>query len=205
MRFYDRYLLPWVVEFTCSRKPQMRQRQKIVPQASGEVLEIGFGSGLNLPFYDAAKIERIWALEPAEEMWRQAEARRRSMRVPVELLRAPAESIPLASGTVDTVLVTYTLCTISDVGAALAEARRVLRSDGRLLFCEHGAAPDRRVLRWQNRINALWKTFGGGCNLNRQIPELLETARFRIERLWAMYLPGWKPASFNFWGTAVPR
>lgn len=182
----------------------MRQRQKIVPQASGAVLEIGFGSGLNVMFYDRAKVQRVWALEPSAEMWTRAEAKARSAQVPIELLPAPAERVPLPDDSVDTVLITYTLCTIADVDSALAEAKRVLREGGRFLFCEHGAAPDVHVLRWQNRLNPLWKRFGGGCNLNRRIPELIEGAGFRIENLSTMYIPGWKPASFNYWGSAVP-
>ena len=203
MGLYERFLLPKVVNFTCSRKPNMRQRGKVVPLASGSVLEVGFGSGLNLPFYDSTKVQRVWALDPSAEMWAIAEGRVRGAAFPVEFLRAPAEQIPLAHGSVDTVLVTYTLCTLPDVRRALGEMARVLKPGGELVFCEHGAAPDESVRRWQNRLNPVWKALGGGCNLNRPIPSLIEEGGFRMRELSSMYIPGWKPASFNYWGRAL--
>jgi ubiquinone/menaquinone biosynthesis C-methylase UbiE len=202
---YERWVLPRVVHFTCSRRPNMRQRAKVVPRAAGRVLEIGFGSGLNLGDYDGARVERVWALEPAPEMWRLAAERVRAAPFPVEHLAAPAEEIPLDDASADTALVTYTLCTLADVGRALAEVRRVLRPGGALLFCEHGAAPDPGTRRWQERLNPLWRRLGGGCNLNRDIPALLAAAGFAIPELETMYLPGWRPASFNYWGRALPR
>ena len=203
MNLYDRFVLPRIVHFTCSRRPNMRQRAKVVPAASGQVLEIGFGSGLNLPFYDSALVQRLWALDPAEEMW--ALAREKALRAafPVEFLKASAEEVPLPDHTVDTVVVTYTLCTVPDAQRALAQAARVLRPNGQLLFCEHGLAPDEGTRRWQRRMNPLWKRLGGGCHLDRDIPALL-SGGFRELELSTMYLPGWKPASYNYWGRAVP-
>ena len=203
MGIYQRFVLPRVTNFLCSAKPNRRQREKIVPLATGRVLEIGFGSGLNLPFYDAAKVRHVWAVEPSVEMWAIAKEKVGSVEFAVEFLKAPAADVPLEDGSADTVLVTYTLCTIPDVIRALEEMRRVLRPGGELLFCEHGAAPDERVLRWQNRLNPVWKRLGGGCNLNRPIPSLLEQGGFRMRDTSAMYIPGWKIASFNYWGTAV--
>ncbi len=202
--FYDRVLVPRIVDLTCSKKPNMRQREKLVPQASGRVLEIGFGSGLNLGFYDRDRVQRLWALEPSEEMLSRARPRVSETSIPMELIRTSAEEIPLPTGSIDTVVVTYTLCTIPEVVSALREAKRVLTNGGRLLFCEHGAAPDPSVRRWQRRLNPLWKRLGGGCNLDRPIPELIAEGGFRIAELSAMYIHGWKPASFNFWGVAVP-
>ncbi len=204
MRLYDRFILPRVVHFTCSLKPAMRQRAKIVPGASGKVLEIGFGSGLNLPFYDSTKVQHLWALDPAEEMWDLARDKVQCAPFPVEFIKAPAEDVPLADDTVDTVVVTYTLCTVPDVLGALLQIKRVLKPNGLLLFCEHGAAPDEGTRRWQNRLNPLWKRLGGGCNLNRPIPSLLQSGGFRALEMSTMYIPGWKPASFNYWGTAIP-
>ena len=203
MNLYDRFVLPRIVHFTCSRRPNMRQRAKVVPAASGQVLEIGYGSGLNLPFYDSALVQRLWALDPAEEMW--ALAREKALRAafPVEFLKASAEEVPLPDHTVDTVVVTYTLCTVPDAQRALAQAARVLRPNGQLLFCEHGIAPDEGTRRWQRRMNPLWKRLGGGCHLDRDIPALL-SGGFRELELSTMYLPGWKPASYNYWGRAVP-
>lgn len=203
MRFYERFILPKVVNLACSMKPNMRQRARVVPLARGRVLEVGSGSGLNLPFYDASKVQHLWALDPSPEMWTMATKKARAAVFPVEFLRASAEDVPLAGESADTVLVTYTLCTIPDVLRALREMRRVLRPGGELLFCEHGAAPDESVLRWQNRLNPIWRRLGGGCNLNRPIPALVEQGGFRILEMSSTYIPGWKAASFNYWGTAI--
>jgi ubiquinone/menaquinone biosynthesis C-methylase UbiE len=205
VNLYDRFVLPRVVHFACSRRPNMRQRAKVVPAASGRVLEIGFGSGLNLPFYDRAQVQRLWALEPTEEMWSLAREAATRAPYPVEFLRAPAEEIPLATATVDTVVITYTLCTIPDAAKALAQVVRVLRPDGCLLFCEHGLAPDEGIRKWQRRMNPLWKRVSGGCHLDRDVPALLRDGGFRLVESETMYIPGWKPASFNYWGRAVPR
>ena len=202
MGIYQKYLLPRIVHFTCGLKPPMKQREKIVPLAEGRVLEIGIGSGLNLPFYTPGKVKHLWGLDPSQEMWALAQKKLGVLDFDVEFIEAPAEDIPLDDGSADTVLITYTLCTIPDVRPALEEARRVLKSDGSLVFCEHGLAPDEGVRRWQNRLNPLWKTVAGGCNLNRPIPELIEQAGFRIRHMDTMYIPGLKPASFNYWGTA---
>lgn len=205
MGLYSRYVLPKVVHFTCGLKPSMRQREKVVPRARGHVLEVGIGSGLNLPFYDPAKVTKVWGLDPSPEMTRMAERIARAVRFDVEFIRLPGDEIPLADDSVDTVLVTYTLCTIPETILALRQMRRVLRSDGELIFCEHGAAPDANVRRWQNRLTPLWRRLGGGCHLNRPIPALIEAGGFRITSLDTMYIPGWRPASFNYWGTAVPQ
>lgn len=203
MGLYKRFLLPKVIDFACRAKPNMRQREKVVPLASGNVLEVAFGSGLNLPFYDAAKVRHVWALEPSAEMWAMAADRVRAAGFPVEFLKAPAEEIPLADESADTVLVTYALCTLPDVRRALGEMARVLKPGGELIFCEHGIAPDESVRRWQNRLNAMWKALGGGCNLNRPIPSLIEEGGFRTHELSSIYIPGWRPASFNYWGRAL--
>lgn len=204
MKLYDRFLLPRAVHYTCSRRPQLRQRAKVVPAASGVVLEVGFGSGLNLPYYDADRVERVLALEPSIEMWALAAPAVAASKLPVEWIQAPAERLPLAAASVDSAVVTYTLCTIPEILAALEAIRRVLRPGGTLHFCEHGAAPDAPVRRWQNRLDRIWGCFSGGCHLNREIPALLEAGAFRITELETLYLPGWKPASYNYWGTATP-
>jgi len=205
MGLYSRYILPRVVHFTCGLKPNMRQREKVVPHARGRVLEVGIGSGLNLRFYDSTKVSKVWGLDPAPEMTRMAERAARSLPFEVEFIGLPGDEIPLEDDSIDTVLVTYTLCTIPDPIPALRQMSRVLRPGGELIFCEHGAAPDASVRRWQDRLNPLWQRLGGGCNLNRPIPALIEAGGFRIESLDAMYIPGWRPASFNYWGTARPR
>jgi len=202
MGFYDKYLLPRLVHFTCGQNPAMRQRLKVVPLAQGRVLEIGIGSGLNIPFYDARKVQHLWGLDPSAEMWAIAQKNALEHHLDAEFIQSGAESIPLDDNSADTVLMTFTMCTIPDIHAALAEVRRVLKPSGMLVFCEHGEAPDETVQRWQKRLNPVWRKFAGGCNLNRPIPSLLHQAGFRSSDMQTMYLPGWKPATFNYWGTA---
>ena len=205
MGVYSKYILPRVVHFTCGQKPCMLQREKVVPLASGEVLEIGVGSGLNLPFYDPARVTRLWGLEPSVEMRRLAANAVRALPFKFEFIDLPGEEIPLDANSVDTVLITYTLCTIPETQRALGGMARVLRQGGKLIFCEHGAAPDADVRRWQERLNPIWNRLGGGCNLNRAIPDLIRSGGFEIDRMETMYLPGWRPAGFNYWGSASPR
>ncbi len=205
MGFYARHVLPKVLNWGCGTKPVRLQRQKVVPLAEGLVLEVGIGSGLNLPYYDPGKVERLIGLDPAEEMLSYARRASEDLPFAVEYLALEGENIPLERHSVDTVLVTYTLCTIADAITALDGMRRVLRPNGRLIFCEHGCAPDDSVRRWQRRLNPIWNRIGGGCNLDRNIPELIETAGFRIDALDSMYLPGApRFAGFNYWGSARP-
>ena len=181
----------------------MRQREKLVPLASGRVLEVGMGSGLNLSFYDAHRVTKVWGLEPSPEMSKMAAAAVEAVAFDVEFVSAGGEQIPLDSESFDTVLMTFTLCTIPDAERALREIARVLKQGGQLLFCEHGAAPDAGIRRWQNRIDPLWRRLAGGCHLNRDIPGLIRRGGFEITRMDTMYIPGWRPASFNYWGAAA--
>ena len=205
MGFYQEYVLPPLISLACSCKPVRMQREKIVPQAEGVVLELGFGSGLNLPHYDPRKVAKLYALEPSSGMLARARKKAADFAVPVEILAETAEDLSLPDASVDTVLVTYSLCTIPDPIAALSGARRALKSGGRLLFCEHGLAPDESVRRWQRRIEPFWRVIGGGCHLARDIPGLVRGAGFQIEKLETMYLPkSPKWAGFNYWGVARP-
>src|SRR5579871_808262 len=147
MGFYDRHILPRLLNAAMSAKPISYQRRKVVPRAQGRVLEIGFGAGHNLPYYDAGKVERIWALEPSAEMRERSAERRAASTIPLEFIDLPSEKIPLEANAADTILVTYTLCTIPDVMAALGEMRRVMKPSGQMIFCEHGEAPDQSVQR----------------------------------------------------------
>ncbi|NHA15117.1 class I SAM-dependent methyltransferase [Thioalkalivibrio sp. XN279] len=205
MGFYSRHVLPHVVHLACSTRSAMRQRAEVVPQAHGRVLEVGFGSGLNLPFYDPARVSMVWGLDPSAEMHAKADAAVAAARFPVELVEAPGDRIPLRDASVDTIVTTYTLCTIPDTDAALAEMRRVLKPGGELLFCEHGLAPDRWMQRQQALLNPLWRRLGGGCNLDRHIPQVLEAGGFQVREMDARYIPGWGPAAFNYRGSAAPR
>jgi ubiquinone/menaquinone biosynthesis C-methylase UbiE len=202
MGLYNRYILPRLINKICAVRPTMRQRQKVVPLASGNVLEIGIGSGLNLPLYDATRVGKVWGLEPATEMWALAAKRVAESPVPVEFLEAGAEAIPLGDAIADTIMLTYALCTIPEPETALEEMRRVLKPEGQLIFCEHGAAPDPSVYKWQKRVDPLWSRLAGGCHLSREIPGMLEAAGFKLHSLDTIYLPGWRPATFNYWGSA---
>lgn len=205
MGFYENHILPKLINFACGMKAIQRQRAKVVPLAEGRILEVGMGSGLNLPFYNPAKVERVIGLDPADAMMSYARKKAAGLPFEVEYLALEGEHIPLDKGSVDTVLVTYTLCTIPDVLAALDGMRRVLRRDGRLIFCEHGKAPDPSVRRWQRRINPVWRKAFGGCNLDRDIPDLLAKTGFAIDRIDTGYLPrAPKFAAYNYWGVARP-
>lgn len=205
MNVYERFILPSLITTACSCSPVDKQRQKIVPAAEGVVLELGFGAGLNLPHYDPSKVRKLYALEPAPGMVKRARKAVRNASFEVEILPETAEGISLATQSVDTVLVTYSLCTIPGAVAALESARRALKPGGRLLFCEHGLAPDEGVRRWQRRIEPVWRVIGGGCHLSRDIPALIGAAGFTVEKLETMYLPkSPKWAGFNYWGSARP-
>ncbi len=204
MGFYDRHILPWLLDAAMSSKPITYQRRKVVPRAEGRVLEIGFGAGHNLPFYDPSKVERLWALEPSAEMRARAAERVAASPIPLEFLDLPGEQIPLDKDAADTILITYTMCTIPDVMKALGEMRRVLKPTGRMIFCEHGEAPDAWVAKWQRRITPVWKTLCGGCHVDRPIPKLIRDAGFRVDDMQTMYLPGTpRFAGFNYWGSAT--
>jgi ubiquinone/menaquinone biosynthesis C-methylase UbiE len=204
MSFYEHHILPRLLNAAMSTKPITYQRKKVVPRAEGRVLEVGFGAGHNLPFYDAGKVSLLWALEPAEEMRARAAKRVADSPIPVKFLDLPGEMIPLDDGAADMVLVTYTLCTIPDVHKALGEMRRVMKPSGRMIFCEHGEAPDAGVKRWQERLTPLWKRMAGGCHLGRAIPSLINDGGFRVQSMDTMYLPGTpRFAGFNYWGEAI--
>ena len=203
MSWYEERILPHLMTFACSASPNQKQRQKIVPEAAGEILEIGFGGGLNVPYYDTSKVKKIWALEPSEGMRRKAQPAVDDTELDIEFIELPGEQIPLDDNSVDTVLITYTLCTIADTEAALLGMRRVLKPQGRLLFCEHGKAPDEKVQHWQDRLNPAWSSIAGGCQMNRDIPALINEGGFSIIIDERMYIPGAKVLCYNYWGSAV--
>ena len=206
MSLYEKYVLPKFLNCACGSKPVSYQRKKVVPLAEGKVLEIGIGSGLNLPFYDKAKIDEIWGLDPSEELSEMAKQVADEESMEVKFISSGAEDIPLPDNYFDTVLVTYTMCTIPEVQRANQEIRRVLKDDGKMIFCEHGEAPDQNIRKWQNRINPFWGKLAGGCNINRNIPSLIQESGFDIVEMEEMYLPNTpKIAGYNFWGYAVSK
>lgn len=202
MGFYSRHIAPGLVDFACGAKPIAYQRRKLIPQASGVVLEIGAGGGRNFALYDRTKVSRLIALEPEAAM-----IKRGRERVPdglsVEWLERGAEAAGLAPASVDTIITTYTLCTIPDAVGALAALRPALKPGGKLLFCEHGLAPDADVVKWQKRIEPVWRPIAGGCHLTRDVEAMLASGGWRITHADRMYLPGtprW--AGYNVWGSA---
>ena len=206
MSLYEKYVLPKFLNCACGSKPVARQREKVVPLAEGKVLEIGIGSGLNLPFYDKTKVDEIWGLDPSEELSEMARAVAIQEDIEVNFISSGAEEIPLPDDHFDSVLITYTMCTIPEVIRANTEIRRVLKNQGKMIFCEHGAAPDDNIRKWQKRINPFWGKIAGGCNIDRNIPSLIQDSGFDIIEIEEMYLPNTpKIAGYNFWGYAVSR
>lgn len=202
--WHDRHVLPYLLDFACGLPVVSRLRRQVIPQAAGRVLEIGIGTGLNLPFYDKSKVTSLVGIEPAQQMHRLARRRSERAGLPIELHSLSAERLPLESASFDSVVCTYTLCTIPDPSAALAEMRRVLRPGGKLLFVEHGLAPDASVVRWQHRIEPYWSRIAGGCHLTRDVPLLLRDAGFRAT-LDAAYSARPKVLSYDFWGEATAQ
>jgi ubiquinone/menaquinone biosynthesis C-methylase UbiE len=196
-------VLPRLVDRMCGFEAVSALRREVVPLAEGRVLEVGFGTGLNLPWYDPARVERVIGVEPAAQML--ARARERSAAAPfeVEHLALEGERLPLDAASVDSAVVTFSLCSIPDAPRALEGVRRALRPGGRLLFCEHGLAPDAATARWQQRVSPLWRRTFGGCRLDRDVPALLDAAGFTVERLDAGYVAGGpRLASFFYRGVA---
>ena len=200
--FYDRFILPRLIGCACGSKPIERQRAKVVPLAHGVVVDMGFGSGTNLPHYDASKVTKIIAVEPNpamlarnRDMWR--------MDIRIETHVVGAEATGLTDACADSVVFTFALCTIPDATGALVEARRLLKPGGDLLFCEHGLAPDVKVAKTQRGIEPFWKLLAGGCHLTRNTETMLADAGFTCERVHRMYLPGTpRFAGYNVWGIA---
>lgn len=204
MGFYARHIGPRLIRCLCCMSNVMEERGKIVPQADGTVLEIGIGPGLNLPLYDPARVERIIGVDPLESFLKLGRQRTASSPIPVSILRAPAENIPLQDKSVDTAVVTYTLCSVADPSRALGEVRRVLKPGGRVLFLEHGLSEDSAVARWQDRLNPIWRRLAVGCNLNRPVAHLLQQAGFRIAELTEFYMPRTpRPVGYHYRGTAI--
>jgi len=202
MGFYAKHVLPHAIDFAMRDKETSRIRAEVIPRAHGMVLEVGIGSGLNLPFY-SDRVTRVYGVDPSLELQKIARTRARAASVAVEFLAQSAEeSLPLDDQSIDTVVITWSLCSIPDVSKALLQVKRVLKPTGQLIFVEHGLAPDPSVQSWQNRINPIWKPIAGGCNLNRKIDDLITSAGFEMSELQTTYLPGPRPLTFTYRGIA---
>lgn len=205
LSFYSRAIAPRVVSALCGLGPITTQRRRVVPQASGRVLEIGIGSGRNLPFYDPSKVSKVIGVDPDTTMLKLGKGRFQASAVALDAKQGSAECLPLDDGSIDTALVAYTLCSVPDPAKALAEIKRVLRPDGRILFCEHGRAQSERVANFQDRINPMWSGLAGGCNLNRDVNELLQSAGFNVDELERFALTGFpRSIGSHYVGTATP-
>ena len=203
MSLYTERIFPRLLDLAMKYREFTRYRERIVPRAQGTVLEIGVGSGLNLPFY-GSRVERLYALDPSEALLRMTGRKMDAAPFPVELMSQPAESLLLADESIDTVVTTFTVCSIGEPLQALREMRRVLKPGGKLLFAEHGLAPDVSVQRWQHRLNPVWKKLSGGCNLDREMDVLIDAAGFRTRNISREYAKGPRLLSYVYAGEAEP-
>jgi len=201
MAFYSKYILPRLIDLAMKNPATTECRSRIVPRATGRVVDVGIGSGLNLPFYGPG-VTNLWGIDPSSELLEMARPKLKSVPFPVELLTHSAEEIPLPDASVDTIVLTWTLCTIPDPIRALREMRRVLRTDGQLIFAEHGLAPDPGIQAWQHRLSPIWRRIAGGCNMDRKIDDLLLAGGFKIAELSTSYFPGPSILTYTFQGLA---
>lgn len=204
MSFYEKRILPHVINCACGAPAVERQREKVVPQAVGRVLELGIGTGLNAKHYDAGVVTEVIGVDPSRESWALAQPKVAEAKLPIGYCEASAEDIPLDADSVDTVVITYTLCTVPNPAQALVEVARVLRPGGLVLVAEHALAPDASVAKWQHRLDGLWGKIAGGCHINRDIRGLLDGSPLAVEDWQAMYLPQTpRVAGYNVWGRAT--
>ena len=201
MGLYRRFVLPRLIDFAMKNEAATARRSGLVPRATGAVLEVGIGSGLNLPFYSSA-VTHLHGVDPSAQLLSMARKKVDGLTFPVALVCQSGERLPVDRESIDTVVTTWTLCSIGDPLQALREMKRVLKPGGRLLFVEHGASPDPGVRAWQRRINPFWRRVAGGCNVDRNIDELIRSAGFDIAQLDTAYLPGPRPLTYTYEGSA---
>jgi len=204
MGFYRDHVVPLLIDLSMRQRNLADYRRRVIPAATGRVLEIGIGSGFNLPLY-GANVKQVIGLDPSPKLLAMARKKLGDTGAAVELIEGSADAVPLEDRSVDSVVTTWTMCSIREVERALHEMRRVLKPEGRLLFVEHGLAPHSGVRWWQDRLTPLWKRIGGGCHLNRPIAALIEGAGFAFERLATGYMRGPKAIAFMYEGSARLR
>ena|SRR5690348_5650233 len=203
MGFYSGWLFPRVLDLIMRQQQMIPFRQRIGKAATGRVLDVGVGSGLNLPFY-GDHVDRVVGIDPSDELLRFAEERAKETSTAVELMHGAGEALPIEDHSIDTAVLTFTLCTVDNAAGTLAEIRRVLKPSGKLLFAEHGRAPEATVARWQDRLTPVWSRVAGGCHLNRKPDDLIRSVGFRIDDLETGYLSGPRPMTFVYSGSACP-
>ena len=202
MAFYSKYILPRLIDLAMKNPATTECRSRIIPRATGRVLDVGIGSGLNLRFY-GPRVTKLWGIDPSSELLEMARPKLKSVVFPVELLSHSAEEIPLPQGSIDTIVLTWTLCSIPNPIQALREMRRVLREEGQVVFAEHGLSPEPSVQAWQHRVNPIWCRIAGGCNLNRKVDDILSAGGFKAVELSTSYFPGPRILTFTYRGLAV--
>ena len=203
-KYYETNVVPKLLTVLCNTKPNHYQRKKVVPLATGDVVEIGVGPGLNLQYYNFEKVNKVIGIDPSDELNKIAKKNADKVNIPIDFLITTAEEIPLPDNSIDTVISTYTLCSIPKPSLSLKEIYRVLKPEGKFLFCEHGIAPSKGVAMFQNGIDFFWPAIAGGCHLNRDMPSLLKSNDFNLQELDAMYLPGTQRfLGYNYWGVAT--
>ena len=203
-KLYDKYVCPHLINFAMKMKPFRKQREKVIPSASGRVLEIGIGSGLNFNYYNKENVSEVFAVEPDGILLEKAQQNAKINNINLNVQQLKAEELPFDNNSFDTIISTYTMCSIPGLSSAMSEINRVVKPNGKLLFSEHGKSPDMNVFKWQKRMNGIQKRIAGGCHLDVDIPNEIIKANFKLNKIDSMYVPGPKFLSYHYWGVASP-
>ena len=203
-KLYDKYICPHLINYAMQMKPFRKQREKVIPFASGRILEIGIGSGLNFNYYNKANVIEVFAVEPDGVLLKKAKQNAELNNIDLNIQQLKAEELPFDNDSFDTVISTYTMCSIPGLGNAMSEINRVMKQNAKFLFSEHGKSPDSDILKWQKRMNGIQKRIAGGCHLDVDIPNEITKANFKIDQIDSMYVPGPKFLSYHYWGAASP-
>ena len=203
-KLYDKYVCPHLINYAMQMKPFRKQREKVIPYASGRVLEIGIGSGLNFNYYNKENVSEVFAVEPDGILLEKAQQNAKINNINLNVQQLKAEELPFDNNSFDTIISTYTMCSIPGLSSAMSEINRVVKPNGKLLFSEHGKSPDMNVFKWQKRMNGIQKRIAGGCHLDVDIPNEIIKANFKLNKINSMYVPGPKFLSYHYWGVASP-